>query len=150
MVGVKWSESCSVVSNSLRHHGLHSILYIQYTVHGILQARILEWLTFPFSRGSSQLRGWTQVSCIAGRFFTSWATREVHGGSTYWEFHLRKGPTSPSTQIHTESNQTCRQSLYNHMPKGTSDSLLLKQLPAHIESLAPEGETEWFSHSYPA
>ena len=43
--------------------------------HGILQARILEWAAFPFSRGSSQHRDWTQISCIAGRFFTSWATR---------------------------------------------------------------------------
>ena len=48
-----------------------------YTVHGILQARILDWVTFPFSRGSSQPRDQTQVSRIAGRFFTSWATREA-------------------------------------------------------------------------
>ena len=50
---------------------------MNYTVHGILQARILEWVAFPFSRGSSQPRHWTQVSCIASRFFTSWATREA-------------------------------------------------------------------------
>ena len=49
---------------------------MDYTVHGILQARILEWVTIPFSRGSSQPRNWTKASCIAGRFFTSWATRE--------------------------------------------------------------------------
>ena len=48
-----------------------------YTVHGILQARIMEWVAFPFSRRSSQPKGQTQVSCIPGRFFTSWATREV-------------------------------------------------------------------------
>ena len=42
-------------------------------VHGILQARILEWVALPFSR-SSQLRDWTQVSQIAGRFFTRWVT----------------------------------------------------------------------------
>ena len=53
------SESCSVVSDSLQPRGL-------YTVHGILQARILEWVAFPFSRGSSQSRDWTQVSHIAG------------------------------------------------------------------------------------
>ena len=47
-----------------------------YTVHEILQARILKWVTFPFFRGSSQPRDWTQVSRFAGRFFTSWATRE--------------------------------------------------------------------------
>ena len=44
------------------------------TVHGILQARILEWLAFLFSRGCSQPRDRTPVSHIAGRFFTSWAT----------------------------------------------------------------------------
>ena len=47
---------------------------MDYTVHSILQARILEWVAFPFSRGSSQPRDWTQASCIAGGFFTSWAT----------------------------------------------------------------------------
>ena len=51
-----------------------------YTVPGILQARILEWVAFPFSRGSSQPRDQTQVSWIAGRFSTSWATREAQ----YW------------------------------------------------------------------
>ena len=47
---------------------------MDYTVHGILQARILEWVAFPFSRGSFRPRNWTRVSCIAGGFFTSWAT----------------------------------------------------------------------------
>ena len=50
---------------------------IDYTVPGILQARILEWVAFPFSRESSQPRDRTQVSHIAGRFFTNWATREA-------------------------------------------------------------------------
>ena len=40
------------------------------SVHGLLQARILEWVAIPFSRGSSRLRDRTQVSCTAGRFFT--------------------------------------------------------------------------------
>ena len=47
------------------------------TVHEILQARILEWVTFPFSRGSLQCRDRTQVSHIADGFFTSRATREA-------------------------------------------------------------------------
>ena len=47
------------------------------SVHGILQARVLEWVAMPSSRGSSQPRDQTQVSCIAGRFFTIWATREA-------------------------------------------------------------------------
>ena len=50
---------------------------IDCIVHGILQARIMEWVAFPFSRGSYQPRDRTQVSHIAGGFFTSWATREA-------------------------------------------------------------------------
>ena len=46
------------------------------SVHGILQARILEWVAIPFSRDSSWPRNWTWVYYIAGRFFTIWATRE--------------------------------------------------------------------------
>ena len=49
-------------------------------VHGILQARILEWVAFPFSRGSSQPKDQTQVSHIAGRFFTSWSPRKAQYG----------------------------------------------------------------------
>ena len=48
-----------------------------YTVHGILQARILEWVAIPFSSGSSPPRDLTQVFRIAGRFFNGWATREA-------------------------------------------------------------------------
>ena len=50
---------------------------MDYTGHGILQIRILEWVAFAFSRGSSQPRDWTQVSHIAGRFFTIWGTKEA-------------------------------------------------------------------------
>ena len=48
-----------------------------YSVHGILQARILERVVIPFSRGSSQPRDQTWVSCIIGGFFTVWTTREA-------------------------------------------------------------------------
>ena len=48
-----------------------------YTVHGILQARILECVAVPFSRRSFQPRNQTGVSFVAGRFFNSWATREA-------------------------------------------------------------------------
>ena len=47
------------------------------SVHGILQTRILEWVAIPFSRGSFQPRDWTQVSYIAGRFFTIWTIRKA-------------------------------------------------------------------------
>ena len=48
------------------------------SIHGILQAGILEWVAMSFPRGSSQPRDWTWVSCIAGGFFTVRATREAH------------------------------------------------------------------------
>ena len=51
------------------------------SVYGILQARLQEWVAIYFSRRSSQSRDRTQVSCIAGRFFTIWATREAQ---EYW------------------------------------------------------------------
>ena len=66
---MKVAQSCPTLCNPM-----------DYTVHGILQARILEWVAFPFSRGSAQRRDQTQVSHIAGRFFTSWATREAAVG----------------------------------------------------------------------
>ena len=72
------SESHSIVSDSL-----------WLSVHGILQARILEWVAFPSSRGSSQPRDQTQVSNIAGGFFTIRATREdcnSHPALWFWCF----------------------------------------------------------------
>ena len=47
------------------------------SVHGIFQARILEWVAMPSSRGSSQPRDQTRISLIAGRFFTIWARKEA-------------------------------------------------------------------------
>ena len=58
----KWKRSRSVLSDSLQPHA-----------HGILQARILEWVVVSFSRGSSQHRDWALVSHTAGRLFTVWA-----------------------------------------------------------------------------
>jgi len=65
-------------------------------IHGILQARILEWVAMPFSRGSSQSRDWTQVSCIVAGFFTDWASREIHGRDTvhnyFYTHHMHMHP----------------------------------------------------------
>ena len=47
------------------------------SIHGIFQAIVLEWIDISFSRGSSQPRDWTRVSCTVDRCFTVWATREV-------------------------------------------------------------------------
>ena len=76
---------------------------MDYTVHGILQAKILEWVAFLFSRGSSQPRDRTQVSRMAGRFLTSCTTREAQ---EYWvaypfssaSFRPRNEPGSPALQ----------------------------------------------------
>ena len=71
-VKVKVAQSCPTLCDSMDSR-----------VHGIFQARILEWVVVPFSRGSSQPRDQTQVSHIAGRFFTSWTTREAR---EYWSW----------------------------------------------------------------
>ena len=60
MLKVKVTQLCPTLCNPM-----------DYRVYGILQARILEWVAFPFSRESSQPGDRTEVSCIAGRFFTS-------------------------------------------------------------------------------
>ena len=60
--------------------------------------RILEWVTYPFSRGSSQPRNWTGVSCIAGRFFTNWAIREA---PNTWLQQRKYLGYSKSTACHT-------------------------------------------------
>ena len=103
------SESCSVVSDSLRPHRLYSpwnspgqntgvggrsllqgIFPTQRSIPGLPHCRwvlyqlshkgnprILKWVAYPFSRGSSWPRNQTRVSCIAGKFFTNWAKREA-------------------------------------------------------------------------
>ena len=75
---VKWSE--------VKVTQLHLTLCnpMNYSVHEILQDRVLEWAAYPFSSGSSWPRNWTGVSCIADGFFTSWATREAQKS----EWHL--------------------------------------------------------------
>ena len=65
-VKVKFDQLCLTLCNP-----------IDYTVHGIFQARILELVAYPFSSGSSRPRNRTGVSCIAGGFFTDWAIREA-------------------------------------------------------------------------
>ena len=97
---MKWSESHLVMSNSLQLHGqnagvgslslLQGIFPTQGLNPGLLHCkhilyqlshkgspRILEWVAYPFSRGSSHPRDWTRVSCIASGFFANWTIREV-------------------------------------------------------------------------
>jgi len=68
---VKVAQSCPTLCNPMG-----------YTVHGILQAGILEQVAFPLSRGSSQPRGWAQVSRFADKFFTA----EPQGNTYYFIF----------------------------------------------------------------
>ena len=70
VVKVKVTQSCLTLCNPM-----------EYTVHGILQARIMEWIAFPFTRGSSQPKDWTHISkspALAARFFTTSTTWEAH------------------------------------------------------------------------
>ena len=55
------------------------------SIHGIFQAKILEWVAISFSRRSSQPRDWTHISLLVGRHFTIWATKEV----SQHKFHLK-------------------------------------------------------------
>ena len=76
---VKVAQSCPTICHPM-----------DYTVHGILQVRVLEWVAFPFSLGSSQPRDRTQVSHIAGRLFTSLVSKIiVKGLSSSKNYFLR-------------------------------------------------------------
>ena len=66
--------------------GLPHCRQILYCLSHQGSPRILEWVAYPFSRGSSQPRNWTRVSCIAGGFFTNWAIREVRHISV-WDIY---------------------------------------------------------------
>ena len=93
------------------------------TVHGILQARILEWVAFPFSRRSSQPRDQTQASLIAGRFFTSWATvKPKNTGVCSLSLLQRIPPTQESNWDFLH----CRQILYQLSYAGSCTELLGK------------------------
>ena len=74
---------------------------VDCAVRGILQARTLEWVVVPFSRGSSQPRDQTQVSHIAGGFFTSWATREASLLQLFLFFFFLRHKVVTSSEFHT-------------------------------------------------
>ena len=65
--------------------GLPHCRQILYQLSHQGSPRIMEWVAYPFSRGSSWSRNWTGVSCTAGRFFTCWVTREAH-----WDFPIQR------------------------------------------------------------
>ena len=123
---------------------------MDYTVHGILQARILEWVAFPFSRASSQPRDQTQVSRIAGGFFTSWATREAHfckgqivnisvfAGNMWLLSHLLSFTTLYKSESHFE--------ITNHTKSGWWAWYSLASVCDHsLLTSAFNQSTHWFS-----
>jgi len=77
------------------------------SAHGILQARILVWVAMPFSRGSSQPRDWTQVSCIGHGFFTHWTTWEAQ-----FDIHIQYDMITMISVVtnchHTKLLQNCQ------------------------------------------
>ena len=83
-----------------------------FFVHGILQARILEWVAISFSRGSSWPRDQTQVSCFAGRFFTIWANWVVQ---YKWIFQINYSLAfeAPTCLIITNIKRSFHKNLYN-------------------------------------
>ena len=91
------------------------------SVHGILQARTLEWVAIPFSRGSSQPRDWNWLSCIAGRFFTIWVAKET----LQRKKQLAEGVSSPSRGI-------CRQRQYGHWECQETSTLGSKQTQCRV------------------
>ena len=102
---------------------------------------ILEWVAVPFSRGSSQPRDWTQVSCIADGFFTSWATREAlysfkghtnwaEPGLLAWQQYTRKGRGSSGVRApcHALISKIFLPNRY-HPPTSETCKLWLEQCP---------------------
>ena len=115
---------CGAIISTIKWKSLsHMRLFVTpstYTAHEILQARILEWVAFPFSRGSAQPRYQTQVSLIAGIFFSSWATREAQ---EHWSGWLIPSPVdlpnpgikpeSPAVQVDSLPTELSRKPLSN-------------------------------------
>ena len=80
---------CPTLCNTMSHSPPGS------SVPGILQARILEWVAIPFSRGSSQPWDQTQVYCTAGGFFTVWASREAQRMLEWVALPFSRGSSQP-------------------------------------------------------
>ena len=107
-----------------------------YTVHGILQAGILEWVAVASSRGSSQSSDQTQVSCIVGRFLSSWAVREVHKSSKY---HLN------IINLEVLSSESFISGLSKTLDIICPGSQLLSVRRVKLANISPALQTQWWS-----
>ena len=106
-----WTHCSSLVTPSESESWSHSCIRLcdpkdcslpGSSVYGILQVRVLKWTAISSPRGSFRSRDWTQVSFIAGRFFTNWTTREAQK----WDQTLIWSPDSCSCH----QGDTCRSS----------------------------------------
>ena len=113
-----------------------------FPVQGILQAKILEWVAIPSSRGSSQVKDWTQVSFIAGGFFTIWATREAQVGS------LSLLQEIFPTQELNRGLLPCRQILYWLSYQGSPRISIWPNNPTAGHT--PQGKPNWERYMYPS
>ena len=92
------------------------------SLHGILQARILEWVAISFSRGSSQPRDQSWVSCIAGRHFNLWATREAQSNIQIANRHMKRSnplPLYSRSDKEIQGIRSDRQSAWRTMDGGS-------------------------------
>ena len=127
---------------------------MDYTIHWILQARILEWVTVPFSRGSSQPRDWTQVSHTDSRLFTSWATGEAQEYWSGWPIPVladlpdpRIEPGSPTLQVDslpTEQRKTYSTEKIWKAPKVSSCTDWWRSFPS-LSQFVKNGRGSYFS-----
>ena len=129
--------SCSVMSDSLWPHGLVA-LQAPLSIR-ILQARILEWVAIPSSRASFQPRDRTQASCIAGGFFTVWATRDAH---EFWSGYPIPSPgdlPNPGVKLGSPTLQADYQLSYPGSSYISEPDTF--QMPLHPGSLPPPKHT---------
>ena len=102
----------------------------------ILQGRILEWVAMPSSRGSSQPRDWTQVPCVAGGFFSVWATREAPTSHR----DLICGPVLLSLQLMLRISAKQRQASLSSLRVAAGPS---RRHGLTTKTNAPEGNWWW-------
>ena len=137
-------ESCPALHDSVGSSPLGS------SVHGVLQARTLEWVAVPSSRGSSQPRDQTQVSRIAGRFFTLWATREAHNGMDYMKKYDKIQMTLTSKKIIiylTVWGLSCNM---QDFPWGMWDLVFWPGVEPRPPALGPQSLSHWTTRGVPS
>ena len=107
------------------------------SVHGIFQARILEWVAIPFSRESSQPRNETQVSHITCRFFTIWATREGPGAKKKKiKIKIKKKQYWNKFNRLKKLSITKKKNFFLMIVAVTTKKKIVVQLPSHVQLFA--------------